>query len=273
MQFQVPQFETEEKFFGPFTTTHFLSISIAGAISFLLFPIFTIWLWLLVAAILIGGSLSVALVKINGRPMTIFISSALQYFWGAKVLSIKPAVIENPTIQGIQPLAPLKKFEVPKQPSSFPPLPSEYQATPPPIPSAPPAPPAPPQSIASPAYKEMAISSDAPIPRISSHIITLEEEAPAPPSSMSSTIAISHPSVPRPIVEDGSIPAMPPAPTYSPHKKSRLQSLFNQITTTSSPIPFREKSLKQDDAKQTGKYELIQKTTGETITARRVDYR
>lgn len=269
MQFQVPQFETEEKFFGPFTTIHFLSISIAGVISFLLFPIFTIWLWFLVATILIGGSLSVALVKINGRPMTIFISSALQYFWEPKVLSIKPKVVENSTIQSIQPLAPLKKFEVPKQPSSFPPLPSEYQATPPPFPSVPPSP----QNMAAPVYKETTLPPDTPISNVTSHIITLEEEILASPSSMPAAIATPHPSVPRPIVGDGSAPAIPPAPVYSPHKKSRLQSLFNQITTTSSPIPFREKSLKQDDAKQAGKYELVQKTTGETVAARRVDYR
>jgi hypothetical protein len=74
-----------------------------------------------------------------------------------------------------------------------------------------------------------------------------------------------------------SVPVPPPVASVGaapvPEKKrSRLQNLFNKITTTSSPIPFREESLKQSSSKQEG-YEFVEKPTGETIVARRVDYR
>ncbi|MCK9187443.1 MAG: hypothetical protein PHS16_00180 [Candidatus Colwellbacteria bacterium] len=183
MQFQVPQFETENKLIGPFTIVQFTYISFSAIISFLLFPILTTWFWLAISAILIGSALAIALIKINGRPMTIFIISAFNYLWEPKTLSIKPKA-EVIGLKKIEPLPKVKKFEVPP---------------------------------------------------------TEEEKIPA---------------------------------KIAPQKKSRLQDLFNKITTTSSPIPFREESLKQNASAKTKKeYELVRKPSGEVATARRVDYR
>jgi len=183
MQFQVPQFETESKLIGPFTIVQFVYIALAAIISFLLFPILTTWFWLAISAVLIGSALAMALLKINGRPMPIFLISAFNYLWEPKSLSIKPKE-ELVGLKKIGPLPKVKKFEIPE---------------------------------------------------------TEEEKIPA---------------------------------KITPQKKSRLQDLFNKITTTSSPIPFREESLKQSISAKTKKeYELVRKPSGEVATARRVDYR
>ena len=264
MQFQVPQFEIENKLIGPFTITEVLYISVVSIISFLLFPILTIWLWFLVSATLIGGALAVALVKIQGRPMIVFLSSAFQYLWGPKILFLKPPIIKIDGLKHIAPLPPSKKFEASKQvitPASV--LPQAERLTPEQKPLTSVTPEQLPQQIetqqqsparlATPKESSSQETTTTIIPDASAIPI-----APIPPPIMSVNPELMMPS--------SSVP-------YTKKKLSRLQSLFNKITTTSSPIPFRETSIKQSNTKQTEQYELAQTITGETTVVRRVDYR
>ena len=82
MQFQIPQFiETEDKIVGPFSLRQFLYVGGAGAVSFLLFFTVQIWLWGLISVFLLGISLALAFIKINGRPLINVILSAISFYW------------------------------------------------------------------------------------------------------------------------------------------------------------------------------------------------
>jgi hypothetical protein len=185
MQFQIPQFETENKILGPFNIVQFAVLAVAIVISILLFAVLEAWLWVMISSILVGSSLAFALAKVNGRSMIFFVPAAFNYLWSPKTLALKPRAAVT-GIKHIEPLRTLKKFEVP------------------------------------------------------------------------TTVT---PTIPAKLIPEK-------------RKGSMLQDLFNKITTTSSPIPQREESLKQaSGSKWQDKYEFIQKPTGETIIARRVDYR
>ncbi len=105
MQFQVPQFiETEDKIVGPFTLRQFLYIAAATIVSFLLYFILALWLWAIVAAVLEGAALTLALLKINGRPMTVFAVSAFSYVWSPRVYVFRaPAPAGIPTMPTVAP--------------------------------------------------------------------------------------------------------------------------------------------------------------------------
>jgi hypothetical protein len=115
MQFQVPQFiETEDKIVGPLTLKQFIYVAISFLISFFLLSRLEFWLWIIIAAVLWGLSLSLAFYKPNGRPMINFILSAINYVWNPKIYLSRPAykkdvsikapadVIKTPAIKSIQ---------------------------------------------------------------------------------------------------------------------------------------------------------------------------
>lgn len=82
MQFQVPQYyEVKEKIVGPLTIRQFLYLAAAGGLSFLLFFVLELWLWLVLSALFVGLTASLAFVEINGRPLTKIIWSAFFYYW------------------------------------------------------------------------------------------------------------------------------------------------------------------------------------------------
>ncbi|MFA4999281.1 MAG: hypothetical protein WC519_00950 [Parcubacteria group bacterium] len=226
MQFQVPQFETENKLVGPFTIVQFAYVGVAVVISFLLFPVLTTWFWFIVSAILVGSSLVIALVKINGRSMPIFLLAAFRYLWEPKVLTLKFKVSGATGFKYIEPFSSAKKAGVAGQ--VFPAMPSVPAVLVPPFAPA-----------------------------------EILHETPAPPVVSTTIPAVSA----IPALE--TLAPIVPAPEK---KRSRLQNLFNKITTTTSPIPFREESLRQAALKRQG-YEFVEKPTGETVVARRVDYR
>ena len=86
MQFQVPQFiETEDKIIGPLTIKQFLYIAAAGAASFFLFFVLELWLWIVMTFIMTAVSAMLAFIKVNGRPMIIFIKSAFGYMWSPRI--------------------------------------------------------------------------------------------------------------------------------------------------------------------------------------------
>jgi len=86
MQYQIPQFiEIEDKVVGPLTFRQFVYIAGAGGMSFVLYlwlP-FILALPLIAVALGLGGTL--AFYKINNRPFSHFIESALKYSVGSRL--------------------------------------------------------------------------------------------------------------------------------------------------------------------------------------------
>ncbi|MFA5098810.1 MAG: PrgI family protein [Candidatus Paceibacterota bacterium] len=85
MQFQIPQFiEIENKIVGPLTLKQFLYLAVAAGMSFALYFVLALWLWIMVTAILTAVSVSLAFVKYNGQPLPKILLYAFGFFWGPK---------------------------------------------------------------------------------------------------------------------------------------------------------------------------------------------
>ena len=263
MQFQVPQFKTENKLIGPFTIAQFAYIGVAAIISFLLFSVLTTWFWLIISAVLISGALAMALGKVNGRTMPVFLSAMFSYLWGAKTLTIKPG--QGEPLIGQSPSLSKSGLAVPPQVSVGP----AGSGIAPPSRVSPP--PEKPRAVGT--GIESAISpTEAPVKRGG---FAVPEDGPPSPSPAPQPVTPTSGITAKIVSPDSTGNETPviisPAQTAGIEKRrSRLQSLFNKITTTSSPIPFREESLNGASPKG---YSFIQKSTGETVAARRVDYR
>lgn len=103
MQFVVPKFiEREAKIVGPFTFRQFIFIGTAGGLTiFLYFFIKSFALFLVIAVILMGGSLILALKKVGGfmplptaiKNVFLFKTKPRVYLWHRKV--IPPKVIKK----------------------------------------------------------------------------------------------------------------------------------------------------------------------------------
>jgi hypothetical protein len=82
MQYQVPQFiDTEDKVVGPFSLRQFAYVGVASLISAIAYFFLQTWLFLIIALVLVGGSLALSFVKINGRPLIKVVTAALYYYW------------------------------------------------------------------------------------------------------------------------------------------------------------------------------------------------
>ena len=83
MQFKVPQFtEHEAKIFGPLTFKQFIVVGFAGLISLILFFIFgeNFFLWLVVSGIIVGVSLSLVFVQVEGISLIALIGKSIRFF-------------------------------------------------------------------------------------------------------------------------------------------------------------------------------------------------
>lgn len=79
MRFQVPQFiETEDKIAGPFGLRQLLYFVAAGIVSFILFYVFALWLWVFVTIIFFGIAFALSQ-KYNGMPAAKMLVSALNF--------------------------------------------------------------------------------------------------------------------------------------------------------------------------------------------------
>lgn len=86
MQFEVPQFiEIEDKIIGPLTWRQFVYLAGGVGLSIILFFAFPFILFILFGLPI--GALSVALAfhRVNNRPFSIFLESAVRYFSGIKL--------------------------------------------------------------------------------------------------------------------------------------------------------------------------------------------
>ncbi len=82
MQYQVPQFiDTEDKVVGPFSLRQFAYVGAAGLVSAIAYFLLQTWLFLIVALVLVGGSLALSFVKINGRPLIKIATAAFYFYW------------------------------------------------------------------------------------------------------------------------------------------------------------------------------------------------
>jgi hypothetical protein len=126
MQFQVPQFiETEDKVVGPLTFKQFLYLAGAAALSAFFFFFLKFWLWLILTILAATIALALAFVKINGRPMIVFLLAVFESVWRPKVYVFRPEAPKAMPQPEKRPGISLPQFKPPKislpalQPPSF----------------------------------------------------------------------------------------------------------------------------------------------------------
>ncbi len=86
MEYPVPQFiEEEAKILGPFTIRDFFIMFGASLFSVIFFFLFQLWLAIILAAIVMGGTSALLVVRINGRPLYTLVLPALQYLWSPRL--------------------------------------------------------------------------------------------------------------------------------------------------------------------------------------------
>ena len=97
MQYQVPQFiDTEDKVVGPLSLRQFAYVGIAAVVSAIGYFLLQTWLAVIIAIVLVGGSLAVSFIKINGRPLIKIITAAANYYWKPQTYIWKP---DQPAVQ------------------------------------------------------------------------------------------------------------------------------------------------------------------------------
>ena len=85
MQFQVPQYiDVEDHIVGPLTIRQFLYIATGFLIIFTSFFFLLTWLWVPFSIVVAAVSLSLALVKYNGRPLLSAAIAAFSFFMKPK---------------------------------------------------------------------------------------------------------------------------------------------------------------------------------------------
>ncbi len=105
MQFSVPQFiEFESKIVGPLTIRQFAFIAVPVLVSFALFFVLILPVWILVATILLSVGISFAFIKIGGRPLYMVVLYALKYFWQPRLFLWKTPIVvhQEPAIPSVQ---------------------------------------------------------------------------------------------------------------------------------------------------------------------------
>jgi hypothetical protein len=107
MQFQIPQFiEIEDKIAGPFSLRQLLFVVAGGVVTFLAFTALPFFAALVIGLIAIGGSLALALVKINGQPLPRVAFAAAGFFWKPRLYlwkrEVSERVIEMPEFAGLK---------------------------------------------------------------------------------------------------------------------------------------------------------------------------
>ena len=114
MQYQVPQFiETEDKVVGPFSIRQFAYVGVAALISAICYFFLQTWLFAIVALVLVGGSLALSFVKINGRPLIKIATSAFNYYWKPQMYVWKaerPVAQQHAAPTAVRELPPLESI-------------------------------------------------------------------------------------------------------------------------------------------------------------------
>lgn len=208
MQFEVPQFETETKIFGPFNLIQFITAGGTTVLIIILWNVLQLWLWFSLSLVIGGSVLGILLGKVRGRPMTAFLPGAANFLWQPRTY-----VYREPSVVVVG----LKHIAVPTVVKPI------TAATP---------------SITTPELTSPYMISGTPAEK------------------------------PKVIITPKTTPVEPPRET------PLLRGLMNRITTTISPIPQRETSVKEAELKaKRAEYEVLERATGEKEVVRRIDYR
>lgn len=86
MQFQVPQFiEVEDKIFGPLTAKQFFYLLGGGAVLFLLYVFFELWIVILFGAPIAAFAGFLAFLKVNGMPFIKVLNNGLNYIFSNRL--------------------------------------------------------------------------------------------------------------------------------------------------------------------------------------------
>jgi hypothetical protein len=81
MRFEVPQFiEVEDKVFGPFTWKQFVYLAGGAGVGVILFLSLPLYLFMLIGGPIITLAAFLAFHRINNRPFSVFLESALGFF-------------------------------------------------------------------------------------------------------------------------------------------------------------------------------------------------
>ena len=86
-QFQVPQFQVEERIVGPLTLKKFGYVAAAAVVCFIFIFFLVFWLWLMVAAVVGGIAAALAFITVNGQPLDKIAVNAFGYFWNPRFYS------------------------------------------------------------------------------------------------------------------------------------------------------------------------------------------
>ncbi len=105
MQFTVPKFiDQDPKIVGPFTFKEFAYLAVSVGLGLILYFALPLFLFLIAAAILMSGSLSLIFLKPNGRPLPVllknlfvFLSTPKIYLWKKKQVPLK--IIEKKEVE------------------------------------------------------------------------------------------------------------------------------------------------------------------------------
>lgn len=201
--FQVPQFlDIEDRLVGPLTLKQFGFIATAFLLSVGLFYILQFWLWLIITVALAAFAISLAFIKVSGRPAFIVLLNVFEFYW--------------------RPRRYIWQHEIPA-----------------------------PIKVTAPEIKE----------------IRLPE---APSTKQTRRIAIPRAEVNVPTV---TVTKKPELKANAITEGQGLKQLSNQLLTSTRAIPKREKAFAWLRRAPAVEYETLQKTTGERIQAKRVDYR
>jgi len=112
MQFQVPQFiEVEDKIVGPSSLRQFLYVCAGVGAALLLYFLLVTWLWAIFAIILVGASLAIAFVKINGQPLLRVMLAAFHFYWRPQKYIWRP---ETPNVGKAESLSEADRFSIEK---------------------------------------------------------------------------------------------------------------------------------------------------------------
>ena len=78
-QFHVPQFiDVEDKILGPITTRQFVICLLAFGLEFVLYKLFTFWVFAFLGLLLFAFAGTVAFLRVNGRPFHYFLLNLTQ---------------------------------------------------------------------------------------------------------------------------------------------------------------------------------------------------
>ncbi|OGM94090.1 hypothetical protein A2610_01815 [Candidatus Wolfebacteria bacterium RIFOXYD1_FULL_48_65] len=117
MQFQIPQFiEIEDKIAGPFSLRQLLYVVGGGVVAFVAFTLLPFLAGAIIAIISVGGTLALALVKVNGQPLTKVAFAAAGFFWKPRLYlwrrETKERTFEFSELKGVPQAAPMPEEHI-----------------------------------------------------------------------------------------------------------------------------------------------------------------